>query len=539
MKKILSIVLVAVTLLGVIGCKKDKKDQIDTNSIYLLGYTSSDVADDYVGNNQPSATFEVAMKLSASTVADKGNKKVIGVRFCLGNGAEGGKAFMAYELGNNVAEKEYTCTADGWQYVIFDTPVDITEGSDIYVGYKVTGSGYFLGVEEGNNRLANNSYIFDKGQWDLIGFGLCIQAICIGGDYSTERQHDLAVENLNVAGNVRAGDVVKFSADVRNAGVKTTGTVNVVCKYGSETVNESVTGLRNGESKRLNFTINGIGMDVKDITIEVSENDVADERTKDNKVTAGINVFAPDAPERNCILIEEFTSQSCPNCPAGIENLREAIEGMQHPEKAAWVAYHSGYKNDIFTLNGDLIIASRLGISGAPSCVVDRMPAHYGADKAELDWHPGYATSALLDQLAAIPANATIAMNVQLNPIDSTLTIDVNGMSYPNDCYITVLVCQNGIVASQSSGGNNFVHNEVVRAYLTAAEGDKLTLDGDKKYSAHYTYTIPASIKGETSVGKETATDIPNMYVVAFVHGKTSSRSAVYNAIKANIIKEE
>lgn len=545
MKKIFSIVLVAVTLFTVIGCEKDPKDNpssIDQNSIYLLSYTKKASADTYLGTGNETVTLKAVVKIEAAKVAEKGNKQVIGVRCDIGEGATNGKVFMAYELGTNVAEKEFTYTAGGSQYVIFDTPVEIEQGKDIYVGYEATGSGYFIGTESSNGTLCKNSFMYWDGEWvnfkELAGtgYGASIEAICVGGDYSSEKQHDVAAENLKVKANARAGEVVNFSVDVRNAGIKTTGNVKVTCKYGSETVDETVATLRNGESKRFNFTINGIGLDMTKITAEVSEDGVTDENTKNDKATADINVFAADAPERVCILIEEFTSQSCPNCPAGIENLREAIAGMQHPEKAAWVAHHSGYKNDIFTLNAGNTVASKLGVNFAPACIIDRMAVDYGQGVSELAWHPGYATSELLDELAAIPANATIAMNVALQ--DSTLTVDVNGMSYPNDCYITVLVCQNGIVASQSNGGNNFVHNEVVRAFLTAAEGDKLTLDGDKNYSAHFEYHIPATIKGETSAGKETATDIPNMYVVAFVHGKTSSKSAVYNAIKANIINE-
>jgi len=540
MKKLLSVVLVAVTLLSVIGCKKNKDSEIDMNSIYLLGFTKKAQADDCLGNSSAS-TFQTAMKIDAATVAEKDNKKVLGVRFYLGEGATGGKAFMAYELGNNVAEKDFTFSAAGWQYVIFDTPVEITAGKDIYVGYEAKGSGYFLGVENSNTALMKNSYIYDDGSWatfkslSLTKYGLCIQAICVGGNYASERQHDLVAENISIKDNVRAGDVVKFTAQVRNAGIKTTGNVTIVCKYGSEVVNKTATNLRNGEVQTLDYTINGIGLDMNQITIQVEEDGVSDDYATDNKATANINVFATDAPERTCILIEEFTSQSCPNCPDGIANLREAIEGMQHPEKAAWIAHHSGYADDIFTMTGDKTIASKLGVNFAPACIIDRMNVKYSSGAAELVWHPGYATSALLDELASIPANATINMNLSFDHSDSTLTVDVTGMSYPNDCYITVVLCQNGYVASQSSGGNDFVHNEIVRAYLTDAVGDKLTLDGDKKYSASYTYTIPASIKGETSKGKEIETDIPNMYVVAFVHGKTANAGAVYNATKANV----
>ena len=542
MKKILSIVLVAVTLLGVIGCKKKENqiDNIDMNSIYLLGQTKKSMSEEGLGNSSSTNSFQVAVRIPADYVSPKGNKQVLGVRFYLFEGAEQGKAFMAYELGTNVAEKSYTYTEGGWQYVVFDEPVTITEGADIYVGYEVSGSGYYLGVEE-NSTLRSNSYLNEEGSWKtfktlgISPYGASIQAICVGGDYSSEPQHDVVVENITVSKNVRAGEVVNFSAEVRNAGVKTTGTINVTAKYGDQTVSETVATLRNGESKKLNFTINGIGLDMTKITVEATEADVTDEKTANNKSSQEINVYATDAPERNCILVEEFTAQSCHNCPAGIETLRQAIAGMKHPEKAAWIAHHAGFDNDIFTLTGDQTIASKLGCYSAPSCCIDRMPVTYTGTTTELLWHPGYATSRLLDELAAIPANATIAMDVDFDNTDSTLTVELSGSSYIHDCYMTVIVCQNGVVAAQSNGGNNFVHNEIVRAYMTDALGDKMTVDETTgAYTAEYQYRIPAAITGvkKTAV----ATDIPNMYVVAFIHGKPSSKGgSVYNAIKANI----
>lgn len=541
MKKLFSILLIAATLLSVMSCDRD--GLADQNSIYLLHYSKGKTTS-YIGYGTSSSNFKIALKFDAATIAEKGNKQIIGIRFDV-NIVEGGTVFVANELGNNIVEKEFTYTEGGWQYVMFDAPIKIEKELDYYIGYDITSSGYPIGYEEVKTsaKHCTNSYM-NRGNsgWKtfksdgLAGYGACIQAICIGGDYSKEYQHDVIAENLDVKQNFRAGDVVNFSAEIRNAGIKTTGDIDVTCTYGSEKVVEKVSGLRNGESKVVNFTIDGIGLDVNKITVNAIESEVDDAAPSNNKVTKNVAVYAADAPERVCILIEEFTSQSCPNCPDGIATLREAIAGMQHPEKAAWVAHHSGYQNDIFTLKGDLTIASKLGVYSAPDCIIDRMAVDYGRGVSEFDWHPAYATSALLDDLTSTPANATIAMNVSLQ--DSTLTVDVNGMSYPNDCYITVLLCQNGIKAAQSYGGDNFLHNEVIRAYLTSAEGDKLTLDGDKNYSAHFEYHIPATIKGETSAGKATATDIPNMYVVAFVHGKTSSKSAVYNAIKANIINE-
>jgi hypothetical protein len=98
---------------------------------------------------------------------------------------------------------------------------------------------------------------------------------------------------------------------------------------------------------------------------------------------------------------------------------------------------------------------------------------------------------------------------------------------------VTVLVKQSGIVARQSSGGNNYQHNNAPRAFLTEAKGDALTLDNGN-YTATYTYKVPAKVG-------EFACVLEDMEVVAFVHGDLSKSSSrlVYNAIQVPVLETQ
>lgn len=542
MKKLNLLLMLVMMLVMVISCKpKDdpKNEEIDMNSIYLYGNCTGVVSTTLGPKDGGDAYFIVATKLSGATLQEKA-KKILGVRFFVGDGAVEGSAYVMYELGSNetrIVDKQYSYVEGGWQYVIFDNPVDITSDADVYIGYEVQGSGYLIGVQE---KKSKGDYMFDGNEWNdfksqgLSSFSLAIQAICVGGDYSAEKQHNIVVENLDMKQNLRAGEVVDFTAEVRNAGVKTTGKVNVKCTFGDETQSFEINGLRNGETKLISCKINGVGLDLKSVVVEASEENVTDEVTKDNKVSQSVNVYAADAPSRNRILIEEFTSQSCPNCPDGIKNLRECIAGLSNPNKVAWVAHHSGYADDIFTLTGDKSIASKFGVDFAPACMIDRMKVTYMKGVTELVWHPGYCTTSLLEELITIPANATLSMNAEISMTDSVITVTANGMSYKKDTYITVMLCQNGIIASQSNGGNNFEHGEVVRAYLTQPLGDALTLDEEGNYTSEFEYKLPASIKGVQN--KEVNVDIDNMYIVVLVHGKGSG--AVFNSDSMYLVKK-
>lgn len=526
MKKTFYFIVALVAMIAMSACNPENEPQgpIDPNSIYLMGYNK----DNGIPTNNLTAgspiSVRAAVMLPGADVAAKA-RQIIGVRFYV-DGCDGGNAFISADLNNIEVTKSFTFEKGGWQYVIFDQPYEVTADHDYYLGYEMVGT--TLGTEKVSGKGKKN--FLDQGEgfetFTELGFGSytnCIQAICVGGDYSAEKQNGIIIDDLDVKPNMRAGDVVPFSVAIRNAGVKTTGTINVAATVGSETLNATVSGLRNGETKLVNFTIQGVGIDIDKVTVEATE-DVAGKAT----ASKAINVYAADAPFRTCIFIEEFTSQLCPNCPRAITAIRDAIAQMSDPSKAAWVAHHSGYYNDDFTIQGDLDVASSFGVNYAPAAMFDRMPV---PGETDIAFCPGTSFPFSFDDLAEIPANASIDMDVTY--ADSLLTVTISGKSYKQVAYATVLLCQNGLVRTQSNGGNDFVHGEVVRAYLTAARGDQLTIAADGTYTATYTYTMPAEITGVEGVS--IPTDADNMFVVAAIHGKTADKAPVYNAARANL----
>jgi hypothetical protein len=176
------------------------------------------------------------------------------------------------------------------------------------------------------------------------------------------------------------------------------------------------------------------------------------------------------------LLVEQFTGQACPNCPGGAKAMAEAIDKLADPNKAIWVAHHTYYEDE-FSLNESAVIAQILEANFAPACNINRVPRDYGMGTEELIWHPGYATKAILEAALVEPGLATIELDRTFNVADSTLTVVVKGNSLLEVTNVTVLVKQSGIVARQSSGGNNYQHNNAPRAFLTEAKGDALTLD--------------------------------------------------------------
>ena len=186
---------------------------------------------------------------------------------------------------------------------------------------------------------------------------------------------------------------------------------------------------------------------------------------------------------------------------------------------------------DAFTISGTMDIANVLGVNAAPQCNIDRKVMKYNETAKEtLIWHPGYITSSLLASLIPTPAEATMELTREFNVETRELQVVVKGNSLKDVAYVTVLVNQDNMLASQAGSAGDYYHTSP-RAFLTSSLGDKLTLDADGNYSVEYTYTIPEKVGSFDCV-------LEDMEVVAFVHGdiKDKDNREIYNADKIDIL---
>ena len=198
---------------------------------------------------------------------------------------------------------------------------------------------------ESASKSYKTEWIAIDGTWQLLskaaGNALwSIQAIVTGGDYSDENQHDLVVENVVCPKSATAGEAVNVTCEVRSAGIKLTKDIDVKCTFGGSAVTAKITEpLKNGQSAIVVFPAimapNAGGL--SDLIVSAEEFNAIDDKTSDNKFKKSLRVYTETTP-RNCVLVEQFTGQDCPNCPGGAKQMTTSIEGMNNPEKAVWVA---------------------------------------------------------------------------------------------------------------------------------------------------------------------------------------------------------
>ena len=131
---------------------------------------------------------------------------------------------------------------------------------------------------------------------------------------------------------------------------------------------------------------------------------------------------------------------------------------------------------------------------------------------AEYQQEVASALSSFLDYLAdATPSFATVNINSTMDPDtrDAVITIDGNLVpSYEDfmgtDSKLTVYLTEDGLVAPQVNGGNDYVHNNVMRVALGSVLGVALNKTDDS-YKNVFNYTIPQEWNAD------------NMHIVAFI----------------------
>lgn len=495
----------------------------------MHGYTMG-IAD---GRNH---TYSAASMLDGFELYEKGTY-IVGIRAYIGDEIQSGSVWVGDNYDNPLHTKDFAYKKGGWQYVLFDEPIKLSN-QDIYIGYTITGKGSILAAEAAS-KAHKSEWISIDGDWQLLskaaGKALwSIQAIVAGGNYADEKQHDLVVESITLPKRVSAGEPINVTCEVRNAGIKQTGSVEVKCVVGGASVSATVSEqLMNGQSAFVTLPVISAPTTGGSVEVSVSaeEANVADDYSKDNVAKKSLRVYTETVP-RNCIYIEQFTGQDCPNCPGGSKTMAAAIAEMSNPNAAVWVAHHT-YGTDQFTLNQSLTIANALYVNAAPQCNINRLPMDYGLGVEELIWHPGYATGELLDAALKEPGLATIELTRTYNAETRELAVEVKGRSIEKEAYITAAITQNGIVARQSGASNDYVHNNAPRAFLTAAKGDKLTLDAEGNYAVTYTYTIPATVGNFECLPE-------NMNIAVVLHGDITDVNdrLVYNADQLSVLSE-
>lgn len=226
--------------------------------------------------------------------------------------------------------------------------------------------------------------------------------------------------------------------------------------------------------------------------------------------------------EKKKFLLEEFTGIHCGYCPKGHKIANTLAEAQ--PDNGYIIAVHAGYfsnpgsdEPDFRTAEGT-IINDQFGIDSYPSGTINR---HSFSEDGSIIIDRGYWTKAAKDiHSEAAPVN--LAIKSEYDGATHSLKIHVEGYytaeKQEADQELNVVWTQDNLSGPQIGGnmGDEYVHQHVLRGYITPVWGDTLTRPEKGHYFVKdYIYRLPEDVN-KVIVKPE------DVKVIAFVtNGKT------------------
>lgn len=503
-----------------------KKADLASNQRLVGYYTTDELAEYGIGlpNYGKNENCKAAIDLTPEMLQAYDGMKVVAIRFGLCYKMNKSRVFIA-PINNNVigadlVSKDVASPVKGWNTITLDEPYTISQDQEIFVGFD------FIQ----NSKRQGNGYTEDCYPLSVVQAGRTDMPVLLYANIPSsqggggEGWYNFGTSNGNlsiqliVEGNfadysVTPEDFGKISAAV-NKESRLTLSFNNLSK---EAVNDldyimTIDGVAEAEQHvklseavgtgytgSLSLTIPAQAeAGKKALKIEITKVNGNVNEAKDKVAEGELGVSAKQYP-RNAV-VEEFTTEKCPNCPAGAKILTSALAKVDET-RTFTACHHAGYYTDWLTKSWDNDIVDLLfGNQGsfAPGIMFNRTSDNLPTGQNTM----GNVTS--INALSASTvaayikneldglADAALTVDVALSEDGNTANITVNGEC--NDSYdtesslLTLYLTEDNIKAkSQSGARGTYYHNHVIR-YANSSWGEQVEWDNNKFTK---TFSIP------------------------------------------------
>ena len=217
-----------------------------------------------------------------------------------------------------------------------------------------------------------------------------------------------------------------------------------------------------------------------------------------------LEIFEKAEKLARVVLLEEFTGQSCPNCPSAHALTANLLD--DYPEQLVAVSIQAGPLAGALEIPDGSDIYSLFNVSSQPQGMINR--AVFDRNR---EWHgTGFWRGFVEEEIAK---DAGVAIEAEIDYNASTRGLNIQGKAtllndFADDLKITVMLTESGIVAPQSNGGSDYVHNHVLRDVVTDFSGDLIEIGNFTDDEATFNLNTTLANEWEES----------NMKVVVFIH---------------------
>lgn len=409
--------------------------------------------------------------------------------------------------------------AKGWNTVALTKPVDITSDMQtLYVGYsyhqkstakamsctKTPEPGYSCFIRSGNDEWKDYSNDYTVSVEALVygdklpKYDLTLSALDV--------QQDYVVDNGNL----------EFTMKVFNNATVTINGFDAVCTVDGSDEKYIVhcdSSIAYNESKTITMTVSPTAIQTMDpatrtLTVTLTNlTEGEDEIPSDNTLSGTFNVTLHSFV-RN-VLLEEFTTEKCTNCPRVASYVHDAMNEPEFQGRLNTMENHAGYYTDSFTATFHNDWTWLFDNLYAPAVLYDRH-AEDGESTAvtcpnsKLELFEGIRKR--LRETAFVSLKVTADVDGENQKINVKVTGSRAKENFTkNPARITVVLTETNLAAiSQAGAGGDYTHYNVGRR-VNSIWGDVLEWNGDD-----YTY--------ECSIPYTQNYVLDNLGVLAFIH---------------------
>lgn len=494
-----------------------------------LGYCNGEVASKGQIGISGENTIEAAIFLTQSQLSIHNGNQIESIKAGLATklNLTSLTVWVRSELnGENLAEGTAESIKKGWNDIFLTSPYTITGEKGLYIGYTFTQKGSAYGISTVGSYVENGLFIKlgNDSEWESpTEYGIAsIEAMIIGENLP---KYDLSLISTYTKENYPIETPMPINIEVRNVASHTITGFDVECRIEGidpiishvdcDLAYDAVGSFDIEITPALTELKNDVEMTIS--LINLKEGD--DQLTDNNSLKLNFNVINKEF-KRN-VLIEEFTTELCPNCPYGTNTLHSTLELLEeeYPGRANTICHHSGYYTDWLTIGAseDLLwLFNSGGSTYAPAFMSDRTGVWSNPGTAE-------KMADIFRKRLDKPAYVGIEIDATYDNEERILTVTATGersMEFcENPARISIYLVENDIKARNQAGasaGDPYIHNHVMRA-CNATWGKTIDWTEDNTFEYTHEFTI------------KSAWNTNNMEIIAFVsdYDSTDATSCV------------
>lgn len=426
---------------------------------------------------------------------------------------------------------------EGWNEVALETPYSLSKDQDLYVGYTYYQRTTICATRATDDVNQGVSFIQLGANTEWCEYSTGTFAIEAGIDGPTMPENDFWL--MSSKGIILGNNTQQVEVRLYNRGQQPASLLTVECQgAGIDYTTQLSTNIQSDQMDTLTFVLPEVdflcpGDSVKICITKI--NDQEDVNMANNTANSVFNYL-------RILLLEEFTTERCPNCPKAAGYLHDLLSGGEGLERqVAVVCHHSGYYTDSFTSQTDLDYEWFYnGDTFAPAFMYNRTSCSTNTNgntpvifPKDID-----AVRSSIHNIIDKESALIVSSEAVFNEDGSQVTMTVNGKrlapfgtSAPR---ITVFLTEDNVLADAQagSGTDSYYHQHIMRS-INNTWGDVLTWKEDE-FTYSYTFDVASNWKKEdlkliAAIGSYDASN-PNNCAIENV---TMSTPTVLNGISS------